>query len=754
MKRIISLIMIVMLIFSIPTVTYAATPGGISKLSMQYEGFDVSKDEYGFNIEIYLSDDLTNQLIEVYKVYKLYDDYGSFEKLVNQIGNIQMGKTKNKMRNDVRNILDQIVEQDYSLDGFLYGAAMSYVTNHLIKIAGNAIDNANQGNGIIIRILPLALAAEIKPQPEPSSAPIPEKVKIKATVSSNQGGTVSGGGTFSAGTSTQVTAYPKSGWKFDGWYENNSRVNQNAAWRFNATCNMTLEARFSKEGSGPTPVPSKPKPALTVKETVNNSYSVVIPANTTVYGFSSSTSASKVTLYTPRSTTLTLSCTKRLTMSDGSTRYLFRSGGSTARDWYLDFTKSMSVTDLSTPEGRTVKIQYNANGGSGAPSSHTATAGENGVVYFNLSSIHPTKPGYNFVGWRLENDSAYDINRPGQGISIQLSNPTLTYYAQWQDDFVATSLPKPSASVSGSNVSVSWNTISGSNQLDLYLILVDEGTVNGTILDKVSAKNITSHTFRNITDGKYSVQLTTNLYTQGMVGEKVTFTIGSYQTLTVSYNANGGSGAPANDTVIYGEKYTVSSTIPTRVGYTFQGWASNPKEPNYANVSPGITYYDMKNDLTLNAVWKEDAPSVDSNPVDVTFYSYQYDTDISTKGDSLGGTDPGRMEITFIHFCEAKLQSNYNINSVDFVLLDSGMNQLAKTSTGKSNFTYRFSIFQTSGIDYNMLESSKTGHWISDSPIIATLEDGETYYWKVIVNTGNQQVASPIQSFTYKAIRW
>jgi len=54
---------------------------------------------------------------------------------------------------------------------------------------------------------------------------------------------------------------------------------------------------------------------------------------------------------------------------------------------------------------------------------------------------------------------------------------------------------------------------------------------------------------------------------------------------TVSYNANGGSGAPGNQTKYYGIALTLSSTKPTRSGYIFNGWntAANGSGTNYAS---------------------------------------------------------------------------------------------------------------------------------------------------------------------------
>ena len=58
---------------------------------------------------------------------------------------------------------------------------------------------------------------------------------------------------------------------------------------------------------------------------------------------------------------------------------------------------------------------------------------------------------------------------------------------------------------------------------------------------------------------------------------------------TVSYNANGGSGAPSNQTKWHGESLTLSSTKPTRTGYTFAGWGSSADDTTPIN-QPGGTY--------------------------------------------------------------------------------------------------------------------------------------------------------------------
>lgn len=80
------------------------------------------------------------------------------------------------------------------------------------------------------------------------------------------------------------------------------------------------------------------------------------------------------------------------------------------------------------------------------------------------------------------------------------------------------------------------------------------------------------------------------------------YTIQSKRNYLVSYSANGGLGAPSNQTKYYNEPLLLSGIIPTRKGYVFQGWTTTPtsKTVEYA---PGATYY-ANAELKLYAVWK------------------------------------------------------------------------------------------------------------------------------------------------------
>lgn len=80
----------------------------------------------------------------------------------------------------------------------------------------------------------------------------------------------------------------------------------------------------------------------------------------------------------------------------------------------------------------------------------------------------------------------------------------------------------------------------------------------------------------------------------------------------VTYNANGGTGAPSAQTKWHGEVLTLSSTKPTRAGYTFQGWSTSS--------TGGVKYaagarFESNAATTLYAVWKVVAPSAPANCV-------------------------------------------------------------------------------------------------------------------------------------------
>lgn len=73
-------------------------------------------------------------------------------------------------------------------------------------------------------------------------------------------------------------------------------------------------------------------------------------------------------------------------------------------------------------------------------------------------------------------------------------------------------------------------------------------------------------------------------------------------TYVVKYNANGGTGAPGNQTKTYGKSLTLSTVKPTRTNYIFKGWSTSASSTTVAYAS-GATYTNNAA-ATLYAVWE------------------------------------------------------------------------------------------------------------------------------------------------------
>lgn len=162
-------------------------------------------------------------------------------------------------------------------------------------------------------------------------------------------------------------------------------------------------------------------------------------------------------------------------------------------------TKSVSFT-VTVPAWTSYAITFNANGGSGAPSSQTKWKDQT----LTLSSTKPTRTGYTFLGWSTSSTATSATYAAGGSYT---ANSAATLYAVWK---------------------------------------------------------------------------------------AITYTI--------KFNANGGSGAPSNQTKTYGKTLTLSSTVPTRTNYNFKGWGTLASSTT-ATYSAGGSYT-ANAAATLYAVWE------------------------------------------------------------------------------------------------------------------------------------------------------
>ena len=103
----------------------------------------------------------------------------------------------------------------------------------------------------------------------------------------------------------------------------------------------------------------------------------------------------------------------------------------TTSTWNINTSKSISSSATYYPilKANIYTITYNANGGSGGPSSQSYKYAPNGNIY--LSSDRPSKTGYTFLGWSLSSTATSASYSPGQWWGTHNAN-NYTLYAVWK----------------------------------------------------------------------------------------------------------------------------------------------------------------------------------------------------------------------------------------------------------------------------------------------------------------------------------
>jgi uncharacterized repeat protein (TIGR02543 family) len=84
----------------------------------------------------------------------------------------------------------------------------------------------------------------------------------------------------------------------------------------------------------------------------------------------------------------------------------------------------------------------------------------------------------------------------------------------------------------------------------------------------------------------------------------LTIDVPLFSLTTISYNSNGGTAAPASQTLAPGGSFTVGAA-PTRTGYNFVNWAGS----NGVTYTPGSSATVPSSNVTLTAVWSLTAPT-------------------------------------------------------------------------------------------------------------------------------------------------
>lgn len=81
-------------------------------------------------------------------------------------------------------------------------------------------------------------------------------------------------------------------------------------------------------------------------------------------------------------------------------------------------------------------LSFDANGGTGAPSSIPGSNTESSTITFTIPTTVPTRSGYAFTGWKLTYTGGYTIYQPGGTANVvgATSGITYTLVAQWTEN--------------------------------------------------------------------------------------------------------------------------------------------------------------------------------------------------------------------------------------------------------------------------------------------------------------------------------
>ena len=150
----------------------------------------------------------------------------------------------------------------------------------------------------------------------------------------------------------------------------------------------------------------------------------------------------------------------------------------------------------------------------------------------------------------------------------------------------------------GSTVSTSWGSQFSMNGVGKYAY------------SSYYTKNVAYGSKFTLGSTAYAQYTGSSTYRSEISGSKQIATVPT-PTYTVKYNANGGSGAPSNQTKTYGKTLKLSSTKPTRAGYTFQGWGTSSTDTS-VNYAAGANYTSNAS-ITLYAIWNINTYTVTYN---------------------------------------------------------------------------------------------------------------------------------------------
>lgn len=279
---------------------------------------------------------------------------------------------------------------------------------------------------------------------------------------------------------------------------------------------------------------------------------------------------------------------------DSSTLSALRSKNVTGITLTVNCTKSMTGESY-------ISYKYNNTWGGNSNSAAWARSTNGG----SSASSGPTANAYIIPAQSLSTGTqtfTLRTDTPYNGVPVYglVAGPRLSVNGRWRFDSATLHITTDETDYT---YTLSYNANSGSGAPSSQQQTVTAGGTAPSMTFTISNTRPT-RTGYDFLGWSTNQSATTASYQPGgsitVSGNTVLYAIWKAQTYTVSYNANGGSGAPSAQTQNYPWHLQISTTTPTRTGYTFHGWATS--STGTASYQPGDWYTSLVS-VTLYAVW-------------------------------------------------------------------------------------------------------------------------------------------------------
>ena len=230
---------------------------------------------------------------------------------------------------------------------------------------------------------------------------------------------------------------------------------------------------------------------------------------------------------------------------------------------------------------------------SGAQTNYGMTAASGGVTH-TISKFDGTKRSSgsgSFTG-------TYSIS--GNGAATKTITVTFRNFNDDNDDSATKNVSLSVSVPAWTSYKITFNANGGSGAPDAQTKWKDQAlTLSSTKPTRTGYSFLGWSTSSSATSATYSAGGTIPASTNSAL---TLYAVWKANTYTVTYNANGGSGAPGNQTKTYGQTLVLSSTKPTRTNYNFKGWGTSASATTVA-YSAGANYT-ANAAITLYAIWE------------------------------------------------------------------------------------------------------------------------------------------------------